>query len=129
MKNFINIVGIGSGIFIIFIGLIYSGDFISSQGITWSDRVDSRIFILGLILVLYNLARLLGLFSFMNKNHKDEACKFNFREINYGNNCSKCKYYNIKSVEADNFACKIFNIETDENHMCDLFCMQINSKN
>jgi hypothetical protein len=85
--------------------------------------------ILGLILVLYNFARLLGLFSFMNKNHQVEASKFNFREINYGNNCSKCKYYDIKSVESDGAICRFFNLKTDENHMCDLFEIQISPKN
>jgi hypothetical protein len=120
MKKFINIIGVGFGVLILFIGLKYSGNFSSSHGVTWSGRVDSRIFILGLILVLYNIARLLGLFSFMNKNHQEEANKFNFREINYGNNCSKCKYYDTKSVESDAI-CRFFNIKTNENHMCDLF--------
>lgn len=120
MKKLINIIGVGFGVFILFIGLKYGGNYNSSHGINWSRRVDGRIFILGLILVLYNLARLLGLFSFMNKDHQEEANKFNFREINNGNNCSKCKYYDIKSVESDAI-CRFFNIKTDEYHMCDLF--------
>lgn len=120
MKKFINIIGVVFGVFILFIGLKYGGHYNSSPGFNWSRRVDGRIFILGLILVLYNLARLLGFFSFMNKNHQEEATKFNFREINGGDNCSKCKYFDIKSVESDAI-CRFFNIKTDENHMCDLF--------
>jgi hypothetical protein len=47
--------------------------------------------------------------------------KFNYREINYGNNCSKCKYCDMKLFNGYESECKFLKIKIDKNHICDLF--------
>jgi hypothetical protein len=86
--------------------------------------VDFRIFNLGIILILYNSARLLGFFSFMNLSKQEEADKMDYREINTKDNCTKCKYYDSKSNESSKANCKFFHIKVDENHICDLFSLE-----
>jgi hypothetical protein len=47
--------------------------------------------------------------------------KFNYREINYGNNCSKCKYCDMKLFNGYESECKFLKIKIDKDHVCDFF--------
>ena len=57
-----------------------------------------------------------------------EAKKFNFRETNNDNNCSKCNRFDKKSFDGFEANCKFFHIKTDENHICDLLQTQLEKK-
>ena len=60
----------------------------------------------------------------MNLNKHEEADKFDYRETNKEDNCTKCKYYDSEYDESAKGTCKFFHINIDENHICDLFSLE-----
>lgn len=54
-------------------------------------------------------------------NSTDSKQKYNFQKADSNDNCTKCKYYGIKSFDGVHANCKFLNIEVDEFHICDFY--------
>jgi hypothetical protein len=70
--------------------------------------------------ILIILVGIWAMFSDSTKRKK----KFNYREINDGNNCLKCEYNDTKLFNGYESVCKLLKIKIDKNHVCDFFNSQ-----
>ncbi|WP_223791138.1 hypothetical protein [Methanobacterium spitsbergense] len=86
---------------------------------TWIVKDPSNYFSLGAIGFI-----VIGIWAmFFDSNNPKK--KFDNREINYGNNCMKSKYCDMKIFNGYESECKFLKIKIDKNHICDLFKNQI----
>ena len=118
--NIWSIIFIGLGIICISIGITSLG----TQ--KYTNRIGSRIIILGIILIVISL---IGMVPNTKSDNIKEAEKFNFIETDTQDNCSKCNRFVKNSFEGFEADCKFFHIKTDANHACDLLRSQLKEKN
>lgn len=53
--------------------------------------------------------------------YSNDSRKFNLRETDSNDNCTKCKYCDINPSHRVNAHCKFLNIDVDKFHICDLY--------
>jgi hypothetical protein len=118
MENIWNQIIIIVGILCVVLGILnVYNTFISGVSISNTGTIGNGyfifLFILGFIMIYYSRAS--------TKLHRNEEEKFNFRVTDSHNNCLKCKCCDPTSLTE----CKFFNIQIDENHVCDLLEPQL----
>ncbi len=118
LKRYLHIAFVVIGILLITISLNAPGGNYSAE---LTAMVNYRVLMLGIMLIIYGSARLLGFFPFMNLSSQEEAGKCGYRETNSELNCTKCRDYDLKYGESSKAKCKLFKIIVDENHICDLY--------
>ena len=84
--------------------------------VSYLGPIAGRIAILGFVLLILGV-----LFPRLKTTGKKQAEKLNYRETNSADNCMNCKYCYEKKLNEGFEDCKWFEIEIDENHICDLF--------
>jgi hypothetical protein len=117
--NIWTIIFIGLGIICILIGITSIGNQL------YTERVASRIIILGVVLIILSL---FGMVPNRKSDNIKEAEKFNFRETDTDDNCGECNRFDNSSFDGFDVYCKFFHIKTDENHICDLLQPQLDGE-
>ncbi len=103
---------LNKGLIIIGIILIIT----SLISVSFLGPITGRMAILGFVLLI------VGVFiPELKGTGKKSAEKLNFRETDSSENCMNCKYRYKKKINDGFEDCKWFEIEIDENHICDLF--------
>jgi hypothetical protein len=114
--NIWSIIYIVVGIIFIVIGLTSLGNQI------YTNLIVVRIIILGIILIILSL---IGRVPNRKSDNKKDAEKFNFRETDADENCSKCNRFDKKYFDGYEANCKFFHVKSDRNHVCDLLYPQL----
>jgi len=75
---------------------------------------DPSYFMFGSVLII--IIGIIWMYYYSN-----DSSKFNFREMDSNDNCTKCIYCDINPSHRVNAHCKFLNINVDEFHICDLY--------